>query len=180
MPWNGTGVFIRLFSWVADRAAAINITASRVGTEKIRKMRFFQPRDYIVSSGFGNTLTRDGQGIATANLPMGGFKHTGVADGVARTDYASLGQLEDGVVTWQAAGGVADALTATYAPAIAALSVGTGLGIATGRSRTRSAPAGRSAIRQAVLPSSARSSRNASANDSIAVTTLSRRPSDTP
>jgi hypothetical protein len=24
-----------------------NITASRVGTEKIRKMRFFQPRDYI-------------------------------------------------------------------------------------------------------------------------------------
>jgi len=28
--------------------AVANITASRVGTEKIRKMRFFQPRDYIV------------------------------------------------------------------------------------------------------------------------------------
>lgn len=27
--------------------AVANITASRVGTEKIRKMRFFQPRDYI-------------------------------------------------------------------------------------------------------------------------------------
>src|SRR5436853_5315263 len=28
--------------------AVANITASRVGTERIRKMRFFQPRDYIV------------------------------------------------------------------------------------------------------------------------------------
>ena len=28
--------------------AVANITASRVGTEKIRKMRFFQPRDYVV------------------------------------------------------------------------------------------------------------------------------------
>src|SRR5437764_876724 len=28
--------------------AVANITASRVGTEKIRKMRFFQPQDYIV------------------------------------------------------------------------------------------------------------------------------------
>ena len=29
------------------RGAVANITASRVGTEKIRKMRFFQPRDYV-------------------------------------------------------------------------------------------------------------------------------------
>src|SRR2546421_7871783 len=28
--------------------AVANITSSRVGTEKIRKMRFFQPRDYVV------------------------------------------------------------------------------------------------------------------------------------
>src|SRR5207342_2428722 len=27
--------------------AVANITASRVGTEKIRKMRFFQPHDYV-------------------------------------------------------------------------------------------------------------------------------------
>src|SRR6185503_4317593 len=27
--------------------AVANITASRVGTERIRKMRFFQPRDYV-------------------------------------------------------------------------------------------------------------------------------------
>ena len=31
-----------------ETGAVANITASRVGTEKIRKMRFFQPRDYVV------------------------------------------------------------------------------------------------------------------------------------
>ncbi len=30
-----------------DNGAVANITASRVGTEKIRKMRFFQPHDYV-------------------------------------------------------------------------------------------------------------------------------------
>src|SRR3982751_3605545 len=53
--------------------AVANITASRVGTEKIRKMRFFQPHDYIavdyatrrasISSlvpAFGATLSRPG------------------------------------------------------------------------------------------------------------------------
>jgi len=32
---------------VSATGAVANITASRVGTEKIRKMRFFQPRDYV-------------------------------------------------------------------------------------------------------------------------------------
>src|SRR5256886_3165120 len=31
-----------------ESGAVANITASRVGTERIRKMRFFQPRDYVV------------------------------------------------------------------------------------------------------------------------------------
>ncbi len=77
--------------------------------------------DNITSNGFGNTLTRDGQGVATANLPMANFRHTGVGSGVARSDYTALGQTEDGVVNWVAAGGSADAITATYAPAITAL-----------------------------------------------------------
>ena len=34
--------------------AVANITASRVGTEKIRKMRFFQPRDYVVVDYLNN------------------------------------------------------------------------------------------------------------------------------
>ncbi len=52
---------------------------------------------------------------------MATFRHTGVADGVARTDYASLGQSQDGKINWVAAGGTGDAIAATYVPAITAL-----------------------------------------------------------
>ena len=51
----------------------------------------------ITTNGLGNCLTRDGQGQPTANLPMAGFRHPGVANGVARTDYAALGQAQDGL-----------------------------------------------------------------------------------
>jgi hypothetical protein len=54
-------------------------------------------------------------------MPMGGFRHTGVANGSARSDYAALGQVQDGKVQWAAAGGTADALTATYSPAVTAI-----------------------------------------------------------
>lgn len=42
-----------------------------------------------------NSIAKDGQTTPTANLPMGGFKHTGVADATARTQYATYGQLLD-------------------------------------------------------------------------------------
>jgi hypothetical protein len=89
MPWNGTGTFTRNYSWVQDAANGIDITASRMDADT----------NDITSNGLGNALTRDGQGIATANLPMGAFRHTGVGNGVARTDYAALGQVQDGVAS---------------------------------------------------------------------------------
>lgn len=115
MSWNGSGTFNRIYSWVADAAAGIDITASRFDTDT----------DDIATSGFGNCVTRDGQGSASANQPMNTFRHTNVGNAVHRTDYASLGQVQDGVgVTWTTAGGTLDALTATYTPALAALADG--------------------------------------------------------
>lgn len=111
MAWNGAGVFNRLFSWTADKAAAINITASRVDSDT----------NDIVTQGLGNCITRDGQGQPTANLPMATFRHTGVGDGSARTDYTAVGQTQDGKLNWAVAGGGADTLTATYVPALTAL-----------------------------------------------------------
>ncbi len=112
MSWNGSGVFNRLYSWVADKAAAIDITASRMDADT----------NDITSNGFGNCLTRDGQGQPTANLPMAGFRHTGVQNAVNRSDYAALAQLQDGIaINWAVAAGSADAITATYAPALTAL-----------------------------------------------------------
>lgn len=114
MSWNGAGTFNRLYSWVADAAAGLNISSSRIDADT----------NDIASNGFGNCLTRDGQGGAIANLPMAGNRHTGVGNGVARTDYAALGQVQDGLINWVVAAGTADALIATYTPAIASLSDG--------------------------------------------------------
>lgn len=111
MSWNGVGVFNRIYSWVADKNANIDITASRMDTDT----------DDITSNGFGNCLTRDGQGSATANLPMNSFRHTGAGLGVATTDYATMGQLQGGSVTWAVATGTSDALAASYSPSITAL-----------------------------------------------------------
>src|SRR5262245_33903205 len=114
MPWNGAGGFARIYSWVADKAAGLNISATRMDADS----------NDIAANGFGNCLTRDGQGQPTANLPMANFRHIGVSNGVARSDYAALGQVADGTANWAAAGGSADALTATLAPALTTLADG--------------------------------------------------------
>jgi hypothetical protein len=111
MPWNGAGGFARLYSWVADKAAGLNISSSRMDADS----------NDIAANGFGNCLTRDGQGQPTGNLPMANFRHTGVGNAAARSDYAALGQVADGIANWAAAGGTADALTATLTPALTTL-----------------------------------------------------------
>jgi hypothetical protein len=109
LPWNGSGTFNRIFSWVADAAASLNISSSRMDTDT----------NDIAANGFGNVLTRDGQGFATANLPMGGFRHTGVGAGVNATDYVQMQQAGGGVVNWAIAGGTSEAQTGAYSPIIA-------------------------------------------------------------
>lgn len=84
MPWLGNGTFSRIYSWVSDAAAGIDITASRTDTDT----------DNITVAGFNNVLTRDGQGSASQNLPMNTFRHTGCGNGVAATDYATVGQMQ--------------------------------------------------------------------------------------
>ncbi|MHB8272979.1 hypothetical protein [Bradyrhizobium sp.] len=114
MGWNGSGTFNRIFSWVADKAAGLDIIASRMDTDT----------NDIASAGFGNCLTRDGQGQPTANLPMAGFRHTGVQNAVIRSDYSAFGQVQDGLSNWTISAGGADAITATYTPALTTLNDG--------------------------------------------------------
>lgn len=110
MPFNGSGTFSRVYNWVTDKNNSINITASRADTE-----------DTGFATGLTNCICRDGQTTITANLPMSGFAHTGVANATARTQYAVVGQIQDSTYNWIAGGGTADAITATYAPAVTAL-----------------------------------------------------------
>lgn len=68
--------------------------------------------------------TTDGQSTITANQPMSGFKFTGVGDATLRNQYASMGQVQDGKGVYSAAGGTANAITITLAPAVTAYVVG--------------------------------------------------------
>lgn len=74
-----------------------------------------------IATALTGSIAKDGQTTPTANLPMGTYRHTGVGNGSARTDYAALGQVQDGKINWVDGGGTADAITATYSPAITAL-----------------------------------------------------------
>jgi hypothetical protein len=77
------------------------------------------------ANGLSTTLTKDGQTNPTANLKMAGYRHTGVGNAVARTDYAATGQVQDNSFTWcGTAGGTANALTLTPSPAITAYAAG--------------------------------------------------------
>lgn len=110
MAYNGSGTFVRLYNWVNDKAANIKVRADRMDAEMDG-----------MATALSTCITKDGQTTVTANLPMANFKHTGVANGSARTDYAAVGQTQDSKLNWVAAGGTVDAITATYSPAITAL-----------------------------------------------------------
>lgn len=114
MAFNGSGVFNRLYSWVTDANAGIKINATRMDADTDG-----------IATGLSNCVTRDGQSPATANLPMGTFIHTGVGDGTARTHYASVGQIQDGGLTWcGTGGGTGDVITLSATPTIAAYVTG--------------------------------------------------------
>ena len=75
MAFNGSGTFARLYTWVTDKANAINVKADRMDAE----MDGF-------ATGLTNTICRDGQSTITANIPFNNKKITGLADASSDTD----------------------------------------------------------------------------------------------
>lgn len=114
MPFNGSGTFNRIYSWVTDDANGIPITASRMDTDT----------NDITANGLSDCITRDGQSLPTANLPMGNFRHTSVGNAVARTDYLATGQFQDIGPIFSVATNTANALQAAFAPTITVLADG--------------------------------------------------------
>jgi hypothetical protein len=80
-PFNGSGTFDvytpgnPVVTGTAISSTAFNATMTDIAT------------------GLSNTLTRDGQAPAIANIPMGNHKITGLANGTLATDAANLGQF---------------------------------------------------------------------------------------
>lgn len=114
MSWNGSGVVSWTYTWVNDASADIKILASRQDAQWADAKTTIQ-----------NTITRDGQNTPSANLPMAGYKHTGVAAGSARTEYASIGNVQDGTGIYVATdSGTASAYVIAPSVAITAYAAG--------------------------------------------------------
>lgn len=77
-----------------------------------------------VAAALAASIAKDGQTVPTNNLPMGGYRHTGVGNATARDSYAALGQVQDGGSVYASAGGTGDALTLTLSPAPSAYVAG--------------------------------------------------------
>ncbi len=127
--WDGNGNVTLTHDWTDDRDAAIKITASRMDT---------QQED--IRGAIENTIAKDGQNTPTADLPMGGQKHTGVGNASARNHYPSVGQIQDQALTFVAAAGTVDALTATFSPAVTALVDGMEFAIRASGANTSTTP----------------------------------------
>lgn len=82
MPFNGTGTFNRVYSWVTDAANGILVSSSRTDTDTDD-----------IATGLSTCVTRDGQSPWTANLPAGGYKITGLANGASGQDSVTWAQV---------------------------------------------------------------------------------------
>lgn len=80
MPFNGVGIFRRLFSFTEDAMNDIPAMASR----------FDQELDGF-AEGLSDCMTRDGESQPTNNIPMGGFRLTGLADPQDPQDASTRG-----------------------------------------------------------------------------------------
>ena len=59
MPFNGTGMFVRLRNWVADATAGVRIRAD-----------YHDIEDDGFADGLSHCIARDGQSIIINNIPM--------------------------------------------------------------------------------------------------------------
>jgi hypothetical protein len=76
--FNGSGIYQRLHSWVADAAAGIKIRADRHDAE-----------DDGFAAGLSNCITRDGQSLVTQNIPFNSKRVTGLQDPVNPQDAST-------------------------------------------------------------------------------------------
>ena len=82
MPFNGSGTFNPLSAPTFPAVTGAVIFAAR-----------FNSNLTDIHQGLSNCLTRDGQSVPTANLPMGGMKLTGLAAGSVAGDSVRYEQL---------------------------------------------------------------------------------------
>ena len=120
MPWSGgsftrtNGVHTGSTVWVQDRAAGTKILATRHDTH-----------DQDLADGINSTLNKEGSNAATGNLNIGSQRLTAVADGTAKTDAATVNQIQSNAPAFQATDtGTANAYVIALSPAVTAYAAG--------------------------------------------------------
>src|SRR5215831_14935438 len=89
MPWNGSGTWSPVYSWVVEANNGVKILAAHQDT---------QWGD--LASSLGNVWTLDGQTKPVANLSMNGFKLTNAAPASSLTDVATLADIQVNAGEW--------------------------------------------------------------------------------
>lgn len=113
MPFNGSG------SYSAPGASFPAVASTLIESTKYNAV----VND--MATALSTAICKDGQTTVTANIPLAGFKLTGVGAATARTDAASLANIQDGTGVYVATvGGTADVITITPSPAITAYAAG--------------------------------------------------------
>ena len=120
MPWSGgaftrtNGVHTGATLWVQDRDAGTKILATRHDTH-----------DQDLADGINATLEKSGSNAATGNLDIGSNRLTLVADGTAKTDAATVNQIQSNAPAFQATDtGTANAYAIALSPAVTAYAAG--------------------------------------------------------
>lgn len=80
MAWNGLGTYV-LSPTYSPEVNGTTIDASR-----------YNGLTTDIAQGISNAVAKDGQNAALANLPMGGFKHTGALAATVGGEYLTWGQ----------------------------------------------------------------------------------------
>ena len=111
MSFNGSGTFV------------INSAGQPVVTGTVISSTAFNALTADLATGLSTTMTKDGQTTATANIPMGTFKFTGLGVGSAATDSANISQVQSSFGSFLTVSGT-DTITATVSPSLTAYAAG--------------------------------------------------------
>lgn len=111
MSYNGNGVFL------------INTAGQPVVAGTVISSTAFNALTNDLANGLTNAITKDGQTTPTANIPLGGFRITGLGAGLAATDAARLSQLQGNTLSFLTVSGT-DTLLGSLVPSLAAYVTG--------------------------------------------------------
>jgi hypothetical protein len=104
MPFNGAGVF------------SVYTPGTPYVTGTIISSTVANNVNSDFATGLSSCITKNGQTTITANIPMGGFKITGLGAGTVATDSANLGQIQNGVFIGLLSVAGTDTITASTNP----------------------------------------------------------------